>query len=60
MAPFRATARSARECGSRSLAALCLWLACATVPVAGSVAAEVITFAGYGGTYQRDIVKALM
>lgn len=43
-----------------SLAALCCWLALAIGTAADSMAAEFVTFAGYGGAYQRDIVRALM
>lgn len=54
------TARPARRRPMCGVVALGCWLALALAPSADSMAAELVTFAGYGGAYQRDIVKALM
>jgi putative spermidine/putrescine transport system substrate-binding protein len=43
----------------RVVAAFCLALASALAPTA-DLTAQGVTFAGYGGTYQRDIVRALI
>src|SRR5687768_15994651 len=56
----RLPAQSNRGRNSSSLCALSFWRTVMVVPMAGPIAAEAVTFAGYGGTYQRDIVKALM
>jgi putative spermidine/putrescine transport system substrate-binding protein len=44
----------------RSISTFCYGLVLTFASTATSIAAEPVTFAGYGGAYQRDIVKALM
>lgn len=67
LGPSGATPMSSRETpemprrhGVLGVVTLGCWLALALAPIAHAMAAELVTFAGYGGAYQRDIVKALM